>query len=293
STPIETRIGTAPGLIVEHGGGVVYAIPGVPAEMREMMSRAVLPDLARRAGTTAVTRTRVVRVSGMAESSIAEALSPLWRSLDDAPVKMSYLAGGGEVRVRITAKALDAAAADALLDPVERSIRETLGTAVVGTGDATLESVVGDLLKEVRATLAVAESVTGGGVAERITRIPGSSAYFAGGVVAYDPAVKTALLGVDPALIEMDGVVSERVALAMARGVRERTGATVGLALTGAAGPDAHGGMPPGSVWIAVDDASASAARLVRYASDRAAVRGFATTAALNLLRLHLSEARR
>ncbi|HEX9694846.1 MAG TPA: competence/damage-inducible protein A [Actinomycetota bacterium] len=290
ATPIETRIGTAPGLIVEHDGGVIYAVPGVPAEMREMMARAVLPDLARRAGATAVTHARVVRVSGVAESAIAETLAPLWRSLEDGPVKMAYLAGGGEVRVRLTAKAGDAAGADALLDPVERRVREAMGAAVVGGGDETLEVVVGALLRRRGASVAVAESATGGGVSERITRVAGSSEYYVGGVVAYSAAAKSSLLGVDASAIRREGAVSEVVARAMARGARERFGADVGVGLTGAAGPDVHGGAEPGVVWIAVDGFGRSAARTVRFAGDRAAVRGAAAAAALNLLRLFLTE---
>lgn len=290
ATIIEARIGTAPGLIVEHDGGVIYAIPGVPAEMREMMSRAVLPDLSRRAGPAAVTRTRVLRVAGMSESGIAQTLAPLWDRLDGTGVTLAYLAGGGEVRVRLTAKAADEAAAEALIAPAELTVRDALGPAVVGRDDETLETVVGALLRARDATLSVAESMTGGGIAERLTRATGASHWFAGGIVAYTPEAKAALLGVDPDLIQREGLVSEAVAAAMAGGVRDRLGTTVGAAITGAAGPESHGGRPAGTVCIAVAIGDRTVSRDLRLPGDRGTVRSLAIGAVLNLIRLTVLE---
>ena len=146
ATVIQQTFGTAPGLVVEHGGGVIYALPGVPSEMEDMMERAVLPDLSRRAGAIARIRSRVVRVAGLTESGIAETLAPVWDRLG-GPVTMAFLAGGGEVRVRLTVKAGDDASAAAQLNQAEQQVRAALGVTVVGIKDETLERVVGDLLR--------------------------------------------------------------------------------------------------------------------------------------------------
>ncbi len=292
SIPIDARIGTAPGLIVPHAGGVIYAIPGVPAEMREMMTRAVLPDLARRGGPPAAVVSRVVRIAGIAESAIAEALAGLWSSLEGSPVTMAYLAGGGEVRVRLTAKAATAAEAAGMMEPVEQTIRAALGPAVVGSGEETLEVAVGALLRATGATLAIAESLTGGLACSRMTRLPGSSDYFAGGVVTYSTESKTSLLGVDAALISTEGVVSEPVAAAMAFGVRARFAASIGLAYTGVAGPGAQDAVPAGTVCLAVDGPGGMATRSVRLPGGRETVRTLAAAAGLNMLRLSLLEVR-
>lgn len=287
---IEARIGTAPGLIVQHDGGVIYAIPGVPSEMREMMTRAVLPDLSRRAGPAAVTRTRVLRVAGLSESGIAETLAPLWDRLDGTGVTLAYLAGGGQVRVRLTAKAADAAAAEALIAPAESSVRELLGIAIVGGDEETLEVVVGALMRARDMTIAVAESMTGGGIAQQLTRATGASNWFVGGVVAYTAEAKTKMLGVDPDLIEREGIVSEAVAAAMAAGARDRFDATIGAGITGAAGPESHGGRPAGTVCIAVATGDRTVTREIRLPGDRGTVQSLAIGAVLNLIRLTVLE---
>lgn len=287
---IEARTGTAPGLVVEHAGGVVYAVPGVPAEMREMMRRAVLPDLARRAGPAMATVSRVVRVAGMSESGVAERLAPLWDTLEGRAVTMAFLAGGGEVRVRLTAKAASAADAHAVIDPAEDAVRAALGSAVVGPGTETLEAAAGRLCRERGWTLGVAESATGGLVAGRITAVPGASDYFRGGIVAYSPASKTALLDVAEQTISEAGLVSEAVAAAMAAGARRRLGCDVAVAVTGAAGPEPHGDAAPGTVCLAVDGPRGAATRTLRLPGERDTVRGLAAAAALNLVRLYLME---
>lgn len=291
STVIEQQIGTAPGLIVEHGAGVVYAIPGVPVEMREMMQRAVLPDLARRSGVTAATISRIVRTAGMAESAIAETLEPLWRSLEGGDTTLAYLAGGGEVRIRLTAKGSSQQGAAAKLDPVEIAVRELLAAFVIGGSGDTLEGVLGALLIERGLTIAVAESLTGGLAAARLTRVPGASAFLLGSIVAYTAEAKTSLLGVDADLIERAGVVSEDVARAMAAGAKKRFGADVALALTGVAGPEAHGGKARGTVCLAVDGPSGTISREVRLPGERETVRAIAVTSGLNLVRLSLLDA--
>lgn len=283
---IEQTFGTAPGLIVEHNDGVIYAIPGVPAEMQDMMARAVLPDLQARAGAGERIVSRVVRVAGVPESTVADELSPLWDSLGGAAT-MAFLAGGGEVRVRLTAKAADPGTAARVLDTAEQAVRERLGVAVVGVGEQTLASVVLDLMRARGWTLGTAESLTAGLIAGRIADVQGASRTLRGGIVAYDAAVKRAVLGVDAELLDRDGPVSEAVACEMAAGARRVLDVDVALAATGVAGPEAHG-REPGVVCLAVAGPDGAVSREIRLPGDRATVRTLATGAALNLVRLYL-----
>ena len=288
SQAIPNPFGTAPGVLAEHDGRVVYAIPGVPAEMIAMLQASVLPDIVRRAGTLASIITREVRVSGMTESAVAESLAPTWEKLGPGDVTIAFLAGKGEVRVRLTAKAPSEDAAAVRLDEVEREVRDVLGPAVVGGGEETAELVIGRLLAERQWTLACAESVTGGLVAGRITDVPGASATFRGGAVVYATETKPSVLGVDAALISQYGVVSGPVARAMAAGARRAFGADVGLATTGVAGPTELDGVPVGTVVVAVSGPSGDAERQIRLPGDRATVRTLSTSVALNLVRLYL-----
>lgn len=291
SVSIPNPVGTAPGLLVEHDAKVIYAVPGVPSEMDRMLRAEVLPDLARRSGEAASIVSRVIRVGGMAESAVGEALGPTWTRLGPGDVTMAFLAGGGEVRVRLTAKAPSEAAASERLDHVEQEVRDALGPAVVGVGDETLELIVSRLLDERGWTLACAESVTGGLISARITELPGASATFRGSVVSYATDAKSSVLGVDPALIDSHGVVSGPVACAMAAGAREAMDADVGIATTGVAGPAALGGKPVGTVVLAVSGPLGDADREVHLPGDRTTIRRIASGAALNLCRLYLLEA--
>lgn len=286
---IPQSFGTAPGLIVEHDDGVIYALPGVPAEMYEMLARAVLPDLVGRMGIRARIVSRVIRVAGVTESGVAEALSRAWDAFGDE-VTMAFLAGGGEVRVRLTAKAPTEDAANDALDRAEATVRDVLGVAVVGADDETLEAVVGRLLRERRYTLACAESLTAGLVGARVVNVPGSSEYFRGSVSAYAADVKASVLGVPRETLDEHGAVSVEVAAAMATGVRRALGADVGLATTGVAGPTEEG-REVGTVVIAVDGPLGSAVRELRLPGDRQTIRSLTVGAALNLLRLYLLEA--
>ncbi|MGH2785963.1 MAG: competence/damage-inducible protein A [Actinomycetota bacterium] len=291
SVSIANPVGTAPGLLVEHDGKVIYAVPGVPSEMERMLHAAVLPDLARRSGGAASIVSRVVRVGGLAESAVGEALGPTWTALGPGDVTMAFLAGGGEVRVRLTAKAPSEAAANERLDRVEAEVRAALGPAVVGVGDETIELIVSRLLDGRGWTLACAESITGGQIATRITELPGASATFRGGVVSYATDAKSSALGVDPALIERHGVVSAAVARAMAAGARKAFDADVGLATTGVAGPTELDGKPVGTVVLAVSGPLGEFDRQVHLPGDRATIRRIASGAGLNLCRLYLLEA--
>jgi nicotinamide-nucleotide amidase len=293
SMPLPNPLGTAPGLLVEHDGKAIYAVPGVPSEMEAMLNASVLPDLARRSGTRTAIVSRLVRVSGMAESAVAEALADTWSRLGPGDVTMAFLAGGGEVRVRLTAKAPSEASANERLDDVEQEVRAALGPAVVGSGDDTLEIMVGRLLDERGWTLSVAESITGGMIAARVTDVAGASATFRGGVVSYATDTKQGVLGVPAEMIERFGVVSQEVARAMAAGARKTTDADVGLATTGVAGPAPLDDTPVGTVVVAVSGPLGEVARTIHLPGDRATIRRLAAAAALNLVRLYLLEALR
>lgn len=294
ATVIEQTRGTAPGLIcpvtLEGPSGpvqrVVYAVPGVPHELKDMFQRAILPDLQQRSGEQWTISSRTLRTWGESESGLNERLDGIIDELDSAGnPTLAFLASGWEgLKVRLTARAPDRRSADALLAPWEEQIREILGLQVFGVDDETMESVVLGMLAERDWTLGVAESVTGGLVTGRLTGVPGASRTLRGGVVAYASEVKFDVLDVPEG-----PVVSEESALAMARGVRSAVGADVGLALTGVAGPDAQDGMRPGTLFAAVvlpdgDGVSERVAHL-RLPGDRDTMRQLSVISSLDLLR--------
>jgi nicotinamide-nucleotide amidase len=277
--------GTAPGLVVEADGRRVYAVPGVPAEMREMMEGTILPELSRLVGPSTLV-SRMLKVTGIPEARVGEMLDDLFRSSLNPTV--AYLASAGEVRVRLSAKASTRREAEALLEPLEEKIRERLGEALFGADQEELESVVGRLLSERELWVACAESLTGGGLAARITSVQDASKYFAGGAVTYAPDAKRDVLGVSSETIEKHGTVSEECAREMARGARRVFGADVGLSTTGVAGPDPLEGKDPGTVWVALSAEEAEEARTFRAPGDREQVQRWAQQAALDLLRRYL-----
>jgi nicotinamide-nucleotide amidase len=285
---IDNPRGSAPGLIVEVGGKPLYAVPGVPREMEGMLERVVLPDLAARAGEGRAIVSRVLRTAGVGESRLAERLTPLWEAAGGGQVTLAYLASAGEVRVRLTAVGATREEAMAEIAPVEAKIREELGEIVYGVDDETLEAAVGRLLGERNGTLATAESLTGGLLGGRVTAVAGSSAYYLGGVVAYATEAKAALLGVGRDLLATQGPVSEPAAAAMAEGARRAFGADLGLATTGVAGPTEQDGRPVGTLCLGVADAAGTATATMRAPGDRAQVRAWAATVALDLLRRRL-----
>ena len=277
--------GTAPGLVADLPGETrIYAVPGVPEEMVEMMEGTILPELASQGA--AVVRSRVLRCAGIGESALAECVDDLFSS--SANPTIAFLASSGEVKVRITAKAETAEAAERLIEPVAEEVRRRLGDVVFTADDETLEAAVVRLLTDAGTTLACAESITGGGVGARITSVPGASEVFVGSGVVYRNEAKAAVLGVSRETLEGPGPVSEECAREMAAGARRVFGSDLGLSLTGAAGPESHGGAPPGVIWIALDGDAVAHARGFQVPGERDRVRRWAEQAALDLVRRHL-----
>jgi nicotinamide-nucleotide amidase len=273
--------GTAPGLRVTLPGGVAYAVPGVPEEMRAIVEESVLPELS---GTPVAAR--VLRTATVWESVVAARLAPV-EALSG--VRIAYYPSPGEVRVRMEGDTDDRVAEAAAM------ARDLLGAAVYAEEDVGLDRVVHRLLAERKATVAVAESLTGGLLGAELTGMPGSSATFVGGVVAYATPLKNLLLGVPADLLAAHGAVHPDVAAAMAAGVRDRLGASYGLAVTGVAGPDPQDGQPVGTVHVAVAGSGEHpAVRSVRLPvagegeRARGPIRRMTVVHALDLLRRHL-----
>jgi len=287
---IDQQPGTAPGLVcpIERDGveKVVYAVPGVPWEMQEMVSGTILGDLRARSGDTSAIRSRVLRTWGQSESGLAEMLHERMVELDEVGnPTLAFLASGIEgLKVRITAKAADEAEAEAVLADEEARVRRVLGDLVFGVDDDTMESVVLGLLEAKGLTLGVAESLTGGLIAARLVDVSGASRVFRGGVVAYASEVKFDVLGVPEG-----PVITCEAAEAMAAGVRRVLGAEVGIGVTGVAGPDAAEGRPPGTVCMAVDVAGDVSSVEVRLPGRRRQVREFSCISVLALLRNKLA----
>jgi nicotinamide-nucleotide amidase len=280
----QTR-GTAPGLICPVGHKVIYATPGVPYEMQDMLQRAVIPDLRQRAGAVATIRSRTLRTWGLAESALAELISPRLEALDQVGnPTIAFLASGMEgIKVRITAKGPDEASVQALLDAEEAQLRRLLGTVVFGVDDEGMEAAVARLLVAQDLTLALAESMTGGLVAARLTAVPGASKWFRGSIVSYASETKFDLLGVSPG-----PVVSASAAREMAEGAARVLGSDVGLAVTGVAGPTEQDGQPVGTIWMGLALDGTVEATDIRLPGDRERIRQFATISLLDLLRRRL-----
>ncbi len=278
----QTR-GTAPGLVCPVGDKVIYAVPGVPHEMEDMVERVVVPDLVRRSGETATIRSRVLRTWGLAESTLAELVAPRFDELEGvagAPTIAFLASGMAGIKVRVTVKAPDAHAADAALDEEEVALRLLLGDIVFGVDDDSMESVVGGLLLDAGLSLGVAESLTGGLVGSRLTEVPGASRWFRGSIVSYASEVKYRLLGVPEG-----PVVSAVAAEAMARGAARVLGASVGLGVTGVAGPTEQDGMAVGTVFYAVAIGDSTSVGELHLPGDRERVRWYSTITVLDLLR--------
>ena len=260
--------GTAPGCMLDTGGTVFFCMPGVPRELYRMMIEQVTPRVAARAGTEdVVVRSAILRTFGIGESTLEDELADIAR---EEHVQLGFRTTFPDNFLRPVARGATVAEAEAHLAHACQAIEDRLGALVYGRDDDSMEIVVGRLLREGSATLAVAESCTGGMLGERVTSVPGSSAWFLGGVQAYSNAVKHALLGVPEAMLAEHGAVSEPVARAMAEGARDRIGATWALSTTGISGPD--GGTddkPVGTVWVGRAGPDGSTAQEFVFPFDR------------------------
>jgi len=284
--------GTAPGQLFERDGKALFLFPGVPFELDRMAADALVPWLETHSDGVA-RETWTIKVAMRPESEVDQSLARAYAEFGGEWI--TVLAGAGEVRVLLTAVGPDRQRQERLRAMRERTLA-LLGDGVFGEGaETTLEFVVAGLLAAAGWTLATAESCTGGLVAERITRVPGSSRVFVGGVVVYSNQLKCALLDVAPELVEREGAVSEAVARAMALGVRKRLGSDVGVSITGIAGPD--GGSvekPVGTVHLALAGPPGAAVehRAARFPGNRERIRMFASQMALEMLRRRLIAAR-
>ena len=289
---LPNRMGTAPGLWREirdgeAAGSMLAVLPGVPHEMKHLFTEHVLPRLQRRGGLRAIVH-RTLRTAGIGESSLQEAAGDLSGMLSET-LRLAWLPGPGGVRLRITAVGAHRDEAEERVARLEACLRARIGTYIYGADDDTLEEVVGHMLRERSLTVAVAESCTGGYVAHVLTNIPGSSAWVAGGMVAYANQAKVDMLGVSPEALRRDGAVSERVAAQMADGARRRLGADLGLSTTGVAGPS--GGTPEkpvGTVWIGYADAGGVEAHRLRLVQDRLLNKRLTATYLLDQVRKNL-----
>ena len=278
--------GTAPGLWLESGEKIIVLLPGPPGELRGLFEAEVRPRL-QRIGSPEHLYSRELRITGLPESEVEQRVRPLYAVYPDVETTILAVSGGIELHPRIWSS--DAALAEKVLDEITQRMSLALGETLYSTQGESLEGVVGRVLTENRATVAVAESCTGGLLAERITNVPGSSNYFLGGVVCYSNELKTSFVDVPSEVIETKGAVSSEVALALADGIRRRTGATIGVGITGIAGPG--GGTPEkpvGTVHISIADPKGPRERGFRFPpGDRDRIRLYASQAALDMIRRH------
>ena len=286
-TVLPNRNGTAPGMWFERGGKILVSMPGVPFEMKALVTDEVLPRLRTHFSLHAnVHRTAIT--FGLAESILAERIAP-WEAALPANLRLAYLPSALCIRLRLSAYETDPEKARSEIGRQFDRLTGLIPHYLVGYGDDTLESATGSLLRSRGETLATAESCTGGNIAHRFTAMPGASDYFLGGVVAYSNEVKTALLGVDPDSLNRYGAVSRSVAEQMAEGVRRATGATYGISTTGIAGPTGGTpGKPVGTVWMAVATPEGVHSRCMVFGSVRAQNIERSSSNCINLLRLQL-----
>ena len=279
--------GTAPGMLFERERKMLCVMPGVPHEMQNLLAEYVLPKLRARAAGQVI-KHRVLRTTGIAESSLSELIGNVDKILE-GKATLAFLPSQFGVRLRISVKASTSSEADATIAEIERRIREKAGRFIYSEGEVELEEVVGKLLREKKLSVSFAESCTGGYICHRITNISGSSSYFGRGLVVYSNESKIELLNVDPELIHKFGAVSEETARAMASGVKIASGSDIGLSVTGIAGPT--GGTPEkpvGLVFIGLADAGGIASRQLMFPDDRLRFKERVSQAALDFLRKRL-----
>jgi len=286
ATVIRNPLGTAPGILFSDGAKRFMVLPGVPYEMREMITKSVVPMLAPLVHDSVI-RHRTLRTTGIAESDLSAALGDIDQLLQGA--RLAFLPSPSGVKLRITVMDTDETSADRKVQEVEARIREKAQKYIYGTGKEELQEALGRLLAERKKTIAVAESCTGGLILELLTSISGSSTYVDRGAVTYSNRSKTEMLGVSPDLISAHGAVSKEVAEAMASGIRQTAGTDIGLSVTGIAGPT--GGTPEkpvGLVWTGYADAYCTLAVKHQFGGTRDIIRERAAAAAMELVRRKL-----
>ncbi|HEV8413069.1 MAG TPA: competence/damage-inducible protein A [Bryobacteraceae bacterium] len=278
--------GTAPGQWIANDGRIVIMLPGPPGELKPLFANECIPRLTKLLPAQVI-RARFYRVTGFTESDLDALIAPVYTKYSNPAT--TILASPGDIQIHLRARCGSAEDAERLLAEVGDPIEELLGKHLFSRNGDPLEAIVGTLLRERGATLSVAESCTGGMVGERVTSVAGSSDYFLGGFVTYTDRLKIDLLGVDPALITQHTAVSKEAARAMAEGARTCTGSTFAISITGEAGPESSTGSPVGTIFVgfAGPDGPPEALRF-SMPGDRPRIRGFATQAALDLLRRRL-----
>jgi nicotinamide-nucleotide amidase len=283
ATVLPNPNGSAPGIKMEQDGKLIILLPGPPRENQPMFDDYVMPDLEKMSRGVRIAK-RLLKVTGIGESQLDDKIAPIYGEYTNPETTILFT--DSEIEIHLTATAESVARAEEIVEELADKLEEAIGINVYSTRGETLEQVLGDRLRLKRYTIATAESCTGGLLAERITKVPGSSDYFIGSIVSYTNEMKSLLLGVPEEMIERHGPVSGEVAEAMARGIKERMGATIGVSVTGVAGPG--GGtqaVPVGTVYIGLaDDVTTTNRRLV-LAGDRHLIRWRASTAALEMIR--------
>ncbi|MCX7918844.1 MAG: competence/damage-inducible protein A [bacterium] len=280
--------GTAPGILLETQGKLIIALPGPPRELQPMWMEQVRPELELRYRSQQIMKFRILKVVGLSESAINEKIQDLMQTTGESHVGL--MAEQGEIAIRILAKSELESNVDEQLERIEREIRSRIGEYIYGTDHATLESVVGDLLRQNQLRLATAESCTGGLLGHRITNVPGSSDYFEVGFVVYSNIAKQKLLGVPAETIETYGAVSEQTALAMVIGLLDRTNVDIGIAITGIAGPTGGTAVKPvGLVYIALGERNRNPqCNRYTFTGERELIKWRSTQEALDVLRKYL-----
>lgn len=294
ATVLHNTHGTAPGQLLDisynNAKKIIVLLPGPPFEMKPMFEKHVAPYL-RSHCSTIIVKNVVLKTAGMPESYVEARIKPIIdveRKLEGNDLRFAILANPEGVQVKILAQGNDEVLLDERVHKIRQELCDVLGDAVFGEGDDTLEGVVGAMLTKKKKTIAIAESCTGGLISNRITNVPGSSRYFLGGIVAYSNDAKIKYLGVNASLITQHGAVSGEVATAMAQGIRAKSGATLGLAVTGIAGPTGNtdeGPKPLGLVYIALADEKKTILHKHVFKGDRATIKMRTATTALDIVR--------
>lgn len=284
---VTNPIGTAPGMWFERNGKVIASMPGVPHEMKKMMTERVIPKLSGKFELPIILHS-IIRTVGLGESILAEKIAP-WEKTLPPHVKLAYLPNFGEVKLRLTAMGKDKAAMQKELTALAEGVKPLAGDHIYGYGEEALEEVIGKLLRSRKLTLSIAESCTGGYLSHLVTSVPGSSDYFLGSMIPYSYDIKMRQLGVKPEVLEKYGAVSEPTIVEMANIVRAKFNTDIGVATSGIAGPSgATPDKPVGLIWIAYCDKHQTITRKLLLSKDRMINIRMASIAVLNLIRLSL-----